>query len=378
MSEVEPLDGPGGWSESLEPFGLKTFSLPGMGESGPRCGEWQPDSVCDECGELGLTTHSCGRRCCPNCWGKWAEEASVRATVRVQSFRHTQPKDYHRQVAHSIVSPAEGVVTTIAEYWEWCSKAADIAKEKGFRGCSVVPHPFRVTEEAQEEYEREDPDVGVWVWLRREKEDWSQHVYWSPHYHIVGLTSPDMDPAEEDDDGAVYHWKRSVEPMESLGDLDSHEDLYGLYRYLLSHTGYPSDSTKQVVRWYGALANNMFVEDASQEWQQEKPPERERERLEEKVREVAESYKDDESGGVGDAEEDIERCRVDGCEGEMIQVFDVPMYLETRDPPKEVRRRMLVARDWRLGNIDPPPGMQRPQSREQAVEAFGELVERYG
>jgi len=233
-------------SETLAEFGVRSFSLPGKGDRGPRCGEWLADSVCDGCGELGLTTHGCGRRSCPDCWAEWARKAAVRATVRVQSFRYTQPNDYRRQVAHAVVSPEDGEIETAEEYWDWTSRAAEIAEEKGFRGCSVIPHPYRATEEAKREFEATDTEAGLWVWLRSEKEDWTQHVRWSPHYHIIGPTTADMDAGESGEE-AVYRFIRSVDRFDGTRDSESHRDVYGLFRYLLSHTGYPSGSNRQTV-----------------------------------------------------------------------------------------------------------------------------------
>jgi len=31
---------------------------------------------------------------------------------------------------------------------------------------------------------------------------------------------------------------------------------------------------------------------------------------------------------------------------------------------------MQLARDWRLGRIQPPPGLRRPRSKEEAKEVF--------
>ena len=364
---------PGAWNEDLKEWGVTDWRLPGQGEPAPRCGEWYPSAVCETCADLDLTTHTCGRRACPDCWGVWAKEAAVRATHRVQSFRYTQPDDWHRQVAHAFVSPPEGEVMNERQFWEGRKRAAEIAEEKGFRGATVIPHPYRVTEEGQDRYEEADPEYGIWVWLRNDVEDMSRYTYWSPHYHVVGLAGADMDPAEDEDEW-VYHFKRSVEPFEGIRDSESHEDLYGLFRYLLSHTGYPAESTKQVTTWYGDLANSVFVEDATEEWQHEKPSEGVRSALEREIEEVAgPTGEDEEEGGAG--EDDEGYCEVEGCNGVYIDVFDVNAYLRQSNPPPEVQEKMRAARDWRLGRVEPPPGMKAPQSREQAEEAWEQIQE---
>ena len=368
-------EGAGEWSEGLEPFGVTAWQLPGQGDRGAGCGEWYPEAVCETCGEPRFTSRVCGARSCPDCWGVWAKDAAVRATVRLQAFRYTQPNDWHRQVAHAYVSPPEGEVMTEREYWEGRSKAAEIAKSKGWRGFTVIPHPYRVTEEGKERYRAEDPDYGIWVWLRNDVEGMSRYTKWSPHYHIIGATGADMEPARDSDEW-VYQFKRSVESFDGVRDADSHEDLYGLCRYLLSHTGYPEGSTKQTVTWYGDLANSVFVEDATEEWQNEKPSEGVLSALEREVEAVAgPSTEDDESDGEAVSEGDeVGECPYDDCGGVLIDVFDVSQYLRHNDPPSGVADRMRVARDWRLGRLEPPPGMKRPETEEHAKEAFAELV----
>jgi hypothetical protein len=184
-----------------------------------------------------------------------------------------------------------------------------------------------------------------------------------------------MEPARDGDEW-VYQFKRSVESFDGVRDSDSHEDLYGLCRYLLSHTGYPEGSTKQVVTWYGDLANSVFVEDATEEWQNEKPSEGVLSALEREVEAVAGPSPDDDEGddeAVSEGDE-VGECPCDDCDGLLIDVFDVGMYLQHNDPPPEVREMMVTARDWRLGRIQPPPGLKKPRSKEEAEEALEAML----
>ena len=366
---------PGEWSESLEPFGMINWVLPGQGEKGAGCGEWYPEAVCETCGEPTFSARSCGRRSCPDCWGMWAKESAVRPTVRIQAWRYTQPPDHRRQAAHAIISPTEGEIRTEKQYWDGRTKAAEMAKEKGWRGFTVIPHPFRVTKAGKERYREEDPEYGIWVWLRNDVRDMHRYTYWSPHYHVVGATGKDMEPAK-DSDKWVYHFKRSVEPFAGIQGKKSHNDLYGLFRYLLSHTGYPEGSTQQVVTWYGDLANSVFVEDATEDWQHQKPSAGVLSGLQRAVEEVAGLPPEEQAEKAVDESEsdDLGSCPCDGCDGVLIDVLDVSQYLRQNRPPPRVRRRMETALDWRLGRVQPPAGLKHPTTKSDAKEAFDALL----
>ena len=363
---------PGAADEDLGRYGSERWVMPGYGESGPKCGIWFPESVCGDCGHTEMNVHRCGRRSCPDCWHRWANEAGVRAALRVQSFRYTQPDNYQRQAAHAVLSPPEGEVMNEREFYEKKSKAADIAKEKGFRGFSIIAHPWRVEDDTKRVYRDVDPEVGIWVWLRQNfpEKELKERIYWSPHYHIVGLTSADMDGAADSDDW-VYHFIRSMKPFGGSRDEDSHEDMFGTFRYLLSHTGFPEESTKQAITWYGDLANAVFVEDATADYQIEKPSKGVRDVMKRVLESlVGVEVEEDEGGGGEDESDDNGECPVDDCDGVLIDVFDVGAYLRHNEPPPDVVERMRIARDWRLGDISPPAGLMRPTSEQDAQEAF--------
>ena len=364
---------PGAWSEDLGRFGSERWELPGFGESGPKCGVWYPDNVCSECGHVDMNAHKCGRRTCPDCWSMWAKEASVRATVRVQSFRYVH--DF-KQTAHATVSPTEGDIMTEREFYKGKKKAAEIAQEKGFRGCAVIAHPWRVTDEGKELYNAVDRDVGIWVWLRRNytENEVKQLIYWSPHYHIIGPTTLDMEPASDNDEW-VYRWHRSHRPIGGASDRDAHEDVYGNFRYLLSHTGWPEGETKQAITWYGDLANAVFVEDATEDWQIQKPSEGVRNSIQRHTEEVAGvSVEEDDGAGVEDARDDEGDCPRGDCDGVLIDVLDVERYLRHNEPPPDVARVMTTCYEWRLGRLQPPPGLKRPSTEEDARRALDHLL----
>lgn len=360
--------------ETLTAYIPDRWRLPGYGESGSECGEWYPASVCDECGHLDLGQHRCGRRSCSECWTKWAKEAAVRAAVRVQSFRHVHE---FKQAAHAVVSPPDGEIRSEREYWDGRSRAAEIAKSKGWRGFAVVPHPKRATERAKAQYKAANPDVGLWVWLRKNhtESQLNNLTYWSPHYHIIGATAPDMDAADESDDW-VYHYIDSLEHYSGSRDGESHEATYGSFRYLLSHTGWPDGSDKQAITWYGDMANSVFVEEANADWQIEQPSDGVqsviRRTLEERI--GLTDDESDESDAMSEDTDDEGECSCDDCDGRLIGVWDIRDYLTHNQPPPDVTERMRLASDWAHGEIVPPPGLRNPQSKAQATDAFETML----
>lgn len=53
-----------------------------------------------------------------------------------------------------------------------------------------------------------------------------------------------------------------------LNDGETYEPVFRLTSYLLSHGTFEPDAGRQVVRWFGALANNQFsVEEQLEEWE---------------------------------------------------------------------------------------------------------------
>lgn len=359
------------------------WNMPGGGEPGDGCQEWRPHGVCDECGRTSFVQQHCDKWACPNCWTRVANRFAVNAATRQQAFRSTQPADHHRQWAHAVVSPEEGDIDSKRQLFDNRSKAADIAIEKGFRGCSVVAHSHRPSDIGKEIYEatvdRDDEGdalIGFWVWLRNESSDigveTADLIEWSPHYHIIGPTSPGMDTGSEQDDWLYNLIRFNEHDLTAISTSeDSHEELYGTYRYLASHIFRPANSSRQMITWHGCLANSVFVESADEEWQYQKPSQGVRDAIKRAMESLSETTPDrdetDESGDDGDA---LEPCPCSDCSGELIAVWDVSAYLDHVDPPPEVAEKMRVARDWAMGDIEPPGGLRNPRCEADARDAL--------
>lgn len=370
-------------------YGGETWLLPGGGEPGDSCQEWRPRSVCDECGHVDLVTDHCDRWECPHCDTRVMNRFAVNAARRIQAFRYQQPDNHLRQWGHSAIELPEGEVTTKRELFEKRSKVADIAKEKGFRGCAVVAHAKRATELGKQLYratvDRDDdgdPTIGFWVWLRNESDELEVEtgalIEWSPHYHVIGPTSANMTPGKESDD-FMYHVIRFNEhELRGVSTSDnSHREVFGTFRYLASHILQPENCDRQMITWHGALANSVFVEDATRDFQHEKPSEGVRQAIKRRLKEIAGPTVDDEEGGESDdGADDLGNCPCDGCDGLLISVWDITEYLNhvETDPPPDVLRTMRVCRDWVKGEIELPPGLKNPSCERDARKALDTMV----
>lgn len=358
-------------SLGVKVYGADDWSFPGMSDPHPDCGNYRVEGVCENCGEPHFAPHQCGRRGCPNCAGIWMKQAAMKRTVRLQSVRYGAD---HKQVAHAVVSPSKPTQST-REYLDGRSDAADVAKEKGFTDFDVIAHPCRVTDEGKEIYEKEQRDDdkrGIHVWLKHEYPDRytfgkdDSLLYWSPHYHIIGLTSADMEPAKESDE-YVYKFIDSL-PAFRMNDKQSYESVYRVYRYLLSHAGIHEERQFNAVVGYGGVSNTAYKD--------HKPSDGVISRMERLVEEIAEEMLDDDDGSIERAGSDVDELgECEYCDdGIVINVFRAPEFIEQAQPPPDIRDRFIAAYEWRKGKIDPPPGLKRPQSEQDASEAFDSLV----
>jgi hypothetical protein len=374
---------PGEWSEDLEVaiYGEQEWLLPGMGEGAPDCATWYPEEFCDEAGHVQLGQHLCGRRDCPRCWNsQWARPRTVSVVQRLAAARHIEEKGLARRTVHAAVSPAEGSVQSIEDFYSAKSEAVDIAKEHGIRGGLVVPHGYRVDEEhkrifrAKVEAGKWDPeeDGGIWRWVRENRKDWRDQVKWSPHFHVVGLAR-DVEGRERADGWVVENIKRGdshgLDPFESLHDEAGYEDMVRVVRYLLSHATFTKEGNRQVVTWFGSVHGTNFdpEEELSEgAWRA----------IQRHVEEIVGGAADRSDGEGGGGEEEAETCPVEECEGEMHPIWEAGEFLQQRrdDLPRENEHRLAKAYEWAVGDIQPPPGLKKPRTEEQAEEALEALL----
>lgn len=363
----------GAWTqpETGEPFG--EWELPGMGDAGARCGEVSATTFCDAHGHVQYRAHLCGRRECPECWsGQWAGPRTVSVVSRLAAARYAEEDGIDRRTIHAEMSLPPGSINTIEGFYQGRRKANEIAKKHGIRGGVVVAHGYRVEPEVKEKYESEERDLPLWRWVRANDTHWKEQVYWSPHYHVIGLAR-DVAPGGEDVDGDwVFKNIRSLKPYEGMRDREGTEDMVKVVRYLLSHATYPAEENRQSVTWYGDLHGTNFDPEAALSdgaWSVI-------ERVTEEI--VGSRGEVDQEDEGGHADEDDETCPVDGCEGRTHDIWSARMFLDSAAAQRlerEERERVRVAYEWTAGKRVPPPGLKRPQTTEQAREVVDVLME---
>jgi hypothetical protein len=366
----------GAWPEEMDEirfFADSALTIPGKSEPPSDCGTWSYREFCDECGEPFAAPHRCQQRKCPDCWLTWRGNDAASITARLASARR-EADGAESRLVHCTASPPEGEIRTLVDYWSGFSDAYDLAEAKGIRGGVVLAHGWRVKKKVKRVYRRlSDAEVitegGLWQWVRENEKDWRAQTYWSPHYHILGLSADVGADHPAQQDGWVFR-RLSSDSYFSLTESDSYESMFRMSMYLLSHVGYQPDEQKQVVRWFGELSYNKFAGlDALEDWEQSV--------VRRNVEEVSGRGLDDDGGaGAGD---DFDDCPEDDCAGSLRPIWDVGRWLTDPDwceqIGREQQRRLTLALDWACGEVVPPPGLQRPQSQSDLEESFEVMME---
>ena len=364
----------GAWPEEMDDirfYADSALTIPGKSEPPSECGEWGFREFCDCCGEPRAGPHRCQQRKCPDCWATWRANDAASITARLSAARRDADGADSRLV-HCTASPPGGSITSLVDYWSGFSDAYDLAEAKGIDGGVVLAHGWRVKKEVKQAYrELTDADVitegGLWQFVREHKKDWRVLTYWSPHYHILGLSADVGADHPDEQDGWVFR-RLSSDAWFNFSDPDSYESAFRMAMYLLSHVGFQADEQKQVVRWFGELAYNQFGGlDTLEDWERSV------------VRRNVEEVTGRDLGGDGAAREPERDCPEDDCDGTLESIWHAGRYLQDRDWCSQIgrdqERRLALALDWACGEVVPPPGLQRPQSREQLTEAFEVMMD---
>jgi hypothetical protein len=277
-----------------------------------------------------------------------------------------------------MVSPPEGSVSSLADVTRYRKRAIEKAKEAGVRGGVTVFHGFRTTDETDRLYEAKDPECGKWEWIREHDRGWRSFVYWSPHYHIIGLAA-EVEPPSSD---WVVSRLSTLDAFTNLSRRDSYEAVAKTAQYLLSHATYESSEDGKGVKavtWYGDLHPSNFTPDPTDvdarktEPKLDAPSHGAYKVIQRVSAEVTRSDGKEKRDGVGRPE-----CDNEDCNGEIQEIWDAGRLLADMnfcDRLDADRERLLrTAFEWVVGDRRPPPGLKRPTTEEQAEEALEAML----
>jgi hypothetical protein len=349
-------------------FADSSMTVPGKNDPGPGCGEWGPRDFCDSCGEVHLGPHRCHKRTCPDCWKAWTGRRTEAIVRRLQAARWNEPDGVRRRVVHAVASPPPGEVRTLSDVARFRRKAHEKMREAGLRGGACVFHGFRVKEETNRRFREatgKDSTDGVWKWVRENDRDWRSQVYWSPHFHYIGLC---VDFESEESDGWVVRRLSSGKAFTAVSQVPAYESVASMVSYILSHATFETDESVKCVTWFGEVHPSQFQAE---------------EELSEGAYDVISRLSEVVAGGKedrGEGGEDIRgECDREDCSGNRRPIFDAYDWLT--DPEwsdgigRERVRRLGVAFEWAVGEIHPPPGMRGPRSRDESEDVLDLLVE---
>lgn len=355
-----------------ESYADTAMTIPGQGEPGDNCGVWMPFEFCDECGEPEMGMSRCEKRVCPDCYRLWEEERTIAGVQRLAKARYAEDDGIDRRAMHAVMSPPEGEIKTIQQWYDGYREAYTLAQKQGIRGGVVIGHGYRVEPETKREYRRLDLDYGIWRWIREDKpKSWRSYTYWSPHYHVIGLCRDLAENKPEQQDGWNSVRIDSLSAFTSTTDREGVEDMVRRIRYLLDHGTFESETSKDCVRWFGDLATTKFQPD-------EELSEGSASAIDRLVEEVVGNPESEEGDGEEwFSEEETRQC--DNCESTSFSsIFEAGGALMDKGwcerIGREQQRRLQTAFEWAIGEVVPPPGLKNPTTEAEAHETFQELL----
>jgi len=348
---------------NVNPWAESSLTLPGKNEPGDNCGEWYPKKFCDSCGEPKFGKSACLQRGCPDCWSKWAKDRSTKIVERIQAARYAASDGIQKRAVHAVVSPPPDEIKSLTHIRQGFKTAYTEAKNAGIRGGVCLFHAWRANDKAK----RECPDdANIWRWIR-ESGRWREYVKWSPHYHIIGL-STEVEPSEESE--WIVERLRTFNRFR-LSDVDSYEDVAKAAQYIMSHLSIEIDGSSPHIRWFGSLSTSAFQAD-------EELSEGTHDIIKRLACEATESDSKPTESGANESDSNSDDECVNCGKTSFTSIYQAGAALADKQWCKRIgrkqERKLNVAFKWMIGDIAPPPGLKNPQSREESQEAFAHLM----
>jgi hypothetical protein len=336
-----------------------SYAIPGMSTRPDSCGNWYPYHVCDECGQPIFSESHCGLRKCPECWYQWVRDTAEKIVTRIQAYRWAQDDGLDRRLIHGLFSPEQEENWTVSRVDGMRKDSYEKADDAGITGGCALLHLWRTTDDLDEEF-RAATEAGVadkkWKYIRETYgKGWRRAVEVSPHVHQIAV-APEFEPEKDD---WVAKRVRTLDSMKSLSHPSSYEDVAGLAMYLLSHTAIADG--EQALRWFGNVYPGGFN------------PEEELssgalDTIERMAAEAVEPDGEDDDDDVEQLPEEPEcEAGTPDCPGQPMPIWDVPSARRRNwwgDLDRGIEKKLSVACEWMMGDLDPPPARSEGEARE--------------
>lgn len=225
----------------------------------------------------GMGDNNDDERCRRRGWWDWRSKHVETITEHLATARYMADNGFPKRAVHAVVSPEQTSVNRLVDVYVARDTAATVAMNQGVRGGVLVFHGYRTSDDGEQAYtdavldgdwnpaptdsllsdtvlDTLDPgrdiDGGVWWWLRKNADNWREHVEWSPHFHCLGLSSEFKENKPEQQDDWVCHRMRSLTPF-ALYEDDGYRDMACSAKHLYTHASFaPGDATPVTTTWF--------------------------------------------------------------------------------------------------------------------------------
>jgi hypothetical protein len=211
------------------------------------------------------------------------------------------------------------------------SEAAETAKNAGYEAFGMIPHHYRITDEAKSElHEMYDVSTEGGFWkalIENHKSDWFEFVEEGLHFHVIGSVGKKFTEDSWMKNGKEVGGENVV--VEHIRDLPKVEDLNTAWEYVMSHATPPEG--RHYATWYGGISYQKFSpEDLSA---------------------ISMEVMED----VISIDEDKEEKECHACENEEIEpIWEAQSFINQTSESIRFRTSLDIAIEATLGENDPP------------------------
>ncbi len=354
---------------ALAKTSLDNHIIAGQGEKGEDCGNWIPDSFCEDCGKPVLAERECNKRTCPNCWENWRAKQVRSAFKRLVGYDlfHWKAKNQGAsneayedleefRFVHSVVSFKD--LDSDESYEDVRERAKDLCKEAGYVGFILVPHHYRLDDDIKDELRAEgyNNEGGFWKAVIDDELDlggWCEYVVAGLHFHVIGFSGRRWSGDERLEEGQDVGLESDL--FRRVRDLRGVEDVKRVLMYVSTHATPESteSGSKHWSSYSGELAYNKF----STEWS---------DKLDKSLTSTENSYLDKlfNRSFDEDLEDEREECDNCGC-SRFLDIWKANEYLK-HVSDVEFRDELERAFELAIGEVKDPPDL----SSKEAVKSY--------